>query len=688
MADQAEPETSQWDGDSLKTAGDHAVTPDAFISYASHNTAVATNLVEALERAGLNCWIAPRDVRAGALYADAIVRAISSARALLLVLSESAIDSSHVSKEIERASSKKRPIIVLRIDAAPLTPALEYFLSESQWVEARTGATPEVYDKLIDAIRGLAPTAAGAAPFTRPAASARAISQDPSKSKFTRILTAVAVALVLGYLLVGKFWLSSRPDPQQSSVTVTPAADPPAPAPPAATPISEKSIAVLAFSDMSEKRDQEYFSDGLSEELIDLLARTQGLQVIARTSSFYFKGKQVTITEIAKTLNVAHVLEGSVRKAGSTVRITAQLIRAKDGVQLWSESYDRNVKDVFKVQDEISAAVVAALKVQLLATAATADAGRTVNTEAHNQYLLGRQFYNRKTRDGFQRAVECYRKAIELDPDYAAAYAGLSEAEYLLAEFTRYGARLPHGLAAADKAIALAPNLADGYAARAQVRNAYLFDFIGARADIEKAVAINPGDSHIQTQYALVLNTVNRSADAELALRKAIEVDPLSIEAWQYLGAVQMSRGQFAPARVSIERALDIDPGNGFTLTYLAQLDLLQARIPDALAAAGKIGFESQRLLILATAEHTRGHSRESDKALRELAATYAHEAAYQVAEAYAWRGEQGKAYEWLERSYQQRDGGLVFVETDPFFQRLRGDEEFKAFLRKMKLPE
>jgi tetratricopeptide (TPR) repeat protein len=167
--------------------------------------------------------------------------------------------------------------------------------------------------------------------------------------------------------------------------------------------------------------------------------------------------------------------------------------------------------------------------------------------------------------EGFRRAVEFYRKAVELDPEYAAAYAGLSESEMYLAEYTDFGAGFQRGLAAADKAIALAPNLADGYAARALMRNTYLFDFVGAQADIEKAVAINPGDSHIQTRYAEVLSTVNRAADAEAALRKAIEVDPLSSEAWQTLARVQMSHGQFAAARGSIERALDIDPGNGFS---------------------------------------------------------------------------------------------------------------------------
>jgi tetratricopeptide (TPR) repeat protein len=265
--------------------------------------------------------------------------------------------------------------------------------------------------------------------------------------------------------------------------------------------------------------------------------------------------------------------------------------------------------------------------------------------------------------------VEYFRKAVEIDPEYAAAYAALAEAEFWLAQFTDLGAGLQRGLAAADKAIALAPTLADGYAARAQLRNDYLFDFIGAQADIEKAVAINPADSHIQTIYAEVLITLNRLMDAEAASRKAIELDPLSRDAWVYLANIQILHGQFATARESMERALDIDPGNGFSQSYMAQLELLQGRAPEALAAAGKIGFEVQRLEYVSIVEHTLGHTLGSDNALEDLMAMHARDAAYQIAAAYAWRGENGKAYEWLERAYRQHDGGLIFLCTDPLLR-------------------
>jgi TolB-like protein/Tfp pilus assembly protein PilF len=665
-----------------------------FLSYASQDAEAAQHLCNALRAAGIEVWFDQSELRGGDAWDASIRRQIKMCALFIPIISRNthardegyfrlewklAVDRSHL-----MATDRPFLVPVVLDDTPEQDERVPDRFREVQWTRLPGGGDSEAFVERVRRLLSLEPstptprsTPSSALPrLSTDAASAR--STPPAARSFMPSVLGGLVILATGYLLANKFLTSKRSAPAVAAPSAAIAPD----------AIPEKSVAVLPFVDMSEKKDQEYFSDGLSEELIDLLARTQGLQVIARTSSFYFKGKQVTIAEIAKTLNVAHVLEGSVRKSGNTIRVTAQLIRAKDGVHLWSETYDRSIKDVFKVQDEISAAVVAALKAQLLPTAATADAARTASTEAHNQYLLGRQSYERTAPpEGFRRAVEFYRKAVELDPDYAAAYAGLSESEFWLAAYTDFGAGFQRALAAADKAIALAPNLADGYAARAQMRNNHLFDFVGAQADIEKAVAINPGDSHIQTRYAEVLLTVNRAADAEAALRKAIELDPLSSQAWSRLAEIQMWHGQFTTARGSIERALDIEPGNVRAQSVLAELELLQGRIPEALAAAGKIDHQGWRLKYLAMAEHSLGHTQESDKALGELVAMYAHNFSYSIAEAYAWRGEKRKAYEWLERSYQQHDNRLPEIETDPFLQTLRGDEEFKAFLRKLKLP-
>ena len=245
----------------------------------------------------------------------------------------------------------------------------------------------------------------------------------------------------------------------------------------ATSAVNDKSVAVLPFVDMSEKKDQEYFSDGLSGKLIDLLAQIQDLHVIARTSSFSFKGRQATVAEIARTLRVAHILEGSVRRAGNTVRVTAQLIRADSGYDIWSRTFERDVSDIFKVQDEIADAVGVALEVKLLDSQHVINAHRTANSEAYNQYLLGRKFFEQLTLDGYQGAVEAFEKAIALDPDYAAAYAGAGPGPSSAGrQGRRSGCRTPM-MVAAERAIALAPGAADGYATRGFLRSAFLWDW-------------------------------------------------------------------------------------------------------------------------------------------------------------------------------------------------------------------
>ncbi|HSE12525.1 MAG TPA: hypothetical protein VLB69_07815 [Rudaea sp.] len=459
-------------------------------------------------------------------------------------------------------------------------------------------------------------------------------------------------------------------------------------APPAT---SGNSIAVLPFVDMSQTKDQEYFSDGLSEELLNLLAQVPQLRVIARTSSFAFKGKEVGVAEIAKTLNVAHVLEGSVRKSGDTLRITAQLIRAADSSHLWSETYDRQLTDVFKVQDEIAAAVVAQLKVKLLPAQNVTNPPRTANTEAYNQYLLGNQFFNRGTVEGYRLAVAAYKKAIELDPAYAAAYAGLSYAELYAGDYVGTAeeniAARQRALAAADKSIALAPDLADGYSARGWLRSSVTRDWSGGQADFEKALALEPGNALVQRRYGVLLQSLGRLPESIAATRKAIELDPLSSAAWNNLcGVYSSDPGQFRAAHEAVDRALAINPESSFALSCLAALELLEGHAQQALVVSRRAG-EVWSQVGIAMAEHTLGHARESQQALDELIAKYAHVSAYQIAEAYAWRGEPDKAFEWLERAYAQEDGGLSLIKTDLLLKSLWTDARFAAMVKKLGLP-
>ena len=344
-------------------------------------------------------------------------------------------------------------------------------------------------------------------------------------------------------------------------------------------PISEKSIAVLPFLDMSEKQDQGYFSDGLSEDLITLLAQVEDLQVIARTSSFHFRNRTAPLTEIASTLGVAHVLDGSVRRSGKTIRVTAQLIRTADGVHLWSQTYDRDVKDIFQVQDDIAAAVVALLKLKLLP--AGSDPHRSDNPEAYNQFLLARQLGRRGNTEDIEHAVAAYRQAIALDPNYAAAYSGLSFAETAMANYAQDPARFVIAHEAADKALSLAPQLTEAYRARALFRLDPLA-FAGARADSEMALTLAPGESFVQSLYGVQIAAFGKIPQAITAMNKAIDLDPLSGYAWANVGIFQTVNKDYPAARHALERALAISPSDDSFHFALGQLDLLQGRLTEA----------------------------------------------------------------------------------------------------------
>jgi TolB-like protein len=360
---------------------DPAFARDVFISYANQDTAVADALCASLERCGLSCWIAPRDVMPGALYADSIVRAINGAKILILVLSGHSVASSHVGKEIERASSKSRPIIALRIDAAPLTPSLEYFLSESQWVDATSIGIEAAHAKLAEAVQA---QLRGTGPGTKGAVATGAASAKPSRKRWPAV-AALAVAALIGVAVFVRFW----PAPRSPAVVQTVPGSTGVAAPDGSvqgTVDTQKSVAVLPFEDLSKNKDEAYFSDGLAGELIDLLAKVPGLRVPARMSSFYFKGRQATLQEIARALNVSHVLEGTVRSSGQTLRVTTDLVSVDTGTPVWSETYDRKLDDVFKIQDDIAGSVVGALKVSLLGKAAP-RATPTANSADYTAYL-------------------------------------------------------------------------------------------------------------------------------------------------------------------------------------------------------------------------------------------------------------------------------------------------------------
>ncbi len=449
----------------------------------------------------------------------------------------------------------------------------------------------------------------------------------------------------------------------------------------------DDSIAVLPFVNMSSDKEQDYFSDGLSEELLNQLAQLPQLRVIARTSSFSFKGKQVDIATIARTLGVAHVLEGSVRKSGNTLRISAQLIRASDSSQVWQQTYDRQLTDVFKVQDEIATAVVDALKVKLLPDQHLSNAYRSSNPEAYDQYLLGKEFYNRTTPADWRKAAAAFQRAIALDPDYGAPRAGLAAAEYSLADLAGDAASKQQALDSAELAVAKAPRLADAYAARGIIRLSFFRNWDGAGTDFEKALQLNPAASAAQLGNYRLLMAQGNLPEAIVAAREATKSNPLSNLTWTSLGRALYAAGDYSSADRALDRAREISSDSPYGNYAVGMNELAQGRAREALTTFGTAG-DVYSLAGIAMAEYSLGHARRSRQALDDMVEKYGKAGAYQIAQAHAWRGEADKAFEWLDTALEYNDGGLSFLKSDPVMTRLSADPRFAALLKKMGLAE
>jgi TolB-like protein/Flp pilus assembly protein TadD len=457
------------------------------------------------------------------------------------------------------------------------------------------------------------------------------------------------------------------------------------PAPAATTP----SIAVLPFADMSPGHDQEYFADGVAEEILNALAHVEGLRVPGRTSSFWFKGKTVELAEIGRKLNVSHVLEGSVRRAGKRLRVTAQVVNVADGGHLWSETFDRSEADVFAVQDEVAKAVTQALRLKLMPGSGSAvDGTRTANPEVYRLYLLGQQKLRSFSAEANLQAIAAFREALALEPGYAPAWAGLAHATFVSSATFEADSAItrPVALAAAEKAVSLAPGLAAGYAVRGEIRRASL-DFAGAHADIERAQTLSPNDASTLKELSRLLANEGQMAAALKVSRRAVDLDPLNAEAWVRLASQLLGTGDFPGVRAAAGKAAIVSGSSGPADYYLVLSALAASDPAAALQEARRTDLAWVRLTGVAMAQHSLGHATESQAALDELIAGHQRESAYQVAQVYAWRGEPDRAFLWLERACQQYDTGLQHLTYDPTLRRLRADSRYKALLRKLKLP-
>ncbi len=655
------------------------VTPgrDVFISYASQDVSVASAIVEALEKHGIKCWIAPRDVKAGAQYADAIIRALSGAKAIVLVLSANAIASSHVGKEIERASSKKRPIIALRTDAAPLTPALEYFLSESQWIEIHAGAMQTAYAKLIDAIRDPAHPApefiSAAVPETL--AATPSVAQPKSHRNWTLLAAGFAVAvLALAALWAPKYWFTKHSPTEQAPTVAT---------------IPNKSIAVLPFTDMSEKRDQEYFADGMAEEILNLLGKIPDLTVIGRTSSFRFNEKSDDLLAIGKALGAVYVVEGSVRRFNDRVRVTAQLIDTRNGAHRWSETYDRGVTDVLTVQSEIGLSVVRALQLEVAPGISIEPRPTLVSSAAYDAYLRGLHLLDRMDQPDLEEAVADFQHARELDPAFAPAAEGLARAREAQAYWGFVPSRTGFEQAreAAELALTLNPKSAFAHGALCDVYTEFYWNWSAAEREAKSIVELAPGNPSVLGYAADERMAVGQLSESLQLVDTAIASDPFNAELYIQRSWVYLRLGRLAEAEGDSRRVLNIRPSFAWGHYYLAIVLLAAGKPEPALAELQQEvgGIQQAGLAVVYQALH---RTKDADAALARLKADDGGDLAMEIAEAYAYGGQRDEAFAWLEKAFAQRDFNLYYIKGDPLLKKLVSDARYKAFLHKMNLPE
>ena len=508
----------------------------------------------------------------------------------------------------------------------------------------------------------------------------RSLSITPYTGKKLDRMIIVVLVLALGYFAYDKFIYSPSRDAALLEAKARAAAGQ------EATSGFDRSIAVLPFINMSDDADNEYFSDGLSEELLNLLAKIPELKVASRSSSFQFKGEKIDVKEAAQKLNVAHVLEGSVRKSGKQIRITAQLIKADDGYHLWSETYDRSLDNIFAIQDEISAAVVAALKVELLGEVPKAE---VVNAEAYTLFLKARYLYSKWGKENFESAIEAFRQALIIEPEYADAWASLSVA-YLTQTTSGYRPR-DEGLAlardAVDRALSYNPGLAAAWARLSLIQSRFEWDWAAAEASLQKALDLAPNDYRVLSAAGSLSGTLDRLDDALAYYRQILDKEPLELISLYNVAEVLLRQGRLNESEAAFRRLLELNPDDWGTHTQLAIILLMKGDPQEAWREldleVDPLQQEFGRILALSSLDR-------KDEAAEKLDAYIEKNqswAAFPIAGVYAWQGDVDKAISWLERAIEQRDSSMTDILTEPLLTSLRDDPRWMGLLEQMGLP-
>ena len=667
-----------------------------FLSYASEDTLAASNLSEALRAAGIEVWFDQNELRGGDEW-DALIRRQIKSCYLFVPMISAATQSREegyfrrewrlaVDRTNDMAEGRAFLLPVVIDNTSDRDALVPEKFREVQWTRLPQGKNTEVFVELVcgliarDSARRLTGLS-GSAP--QPKAAITPASPVVPRRLSSALLPVLIVlgAIVLGYIVAVRLRLSPHGGKVEDPPMATAAAfDPP--------PLS---IAVLPFTNMSGDQGQEYFSDGLTEELLNSLSDIHGLQVAARTSAFSFKGTNTDIGTIAHKLNVRAVLEGSVRRSAQTIRITAQLINAVTGFHIWSKTYDRDVGDVLKLQTEIATSVAGALKVTLLGdVAARVELGGTTNADAFDAYLRGAKTHTTmRDHDDISAAIDEYTKALRLDPLYSQAYAARSIAFSNIAAVAEGEAEVRKGYdqarADAREALRLAPDLAQAHLALAVLSDNTL-DFRKASAEYERARLLAPGNAEILRLSGRFATWMQHFEEGIAATRRAVVLDPLARSTHSALGEALYAARRYQETVEVYADVISLDPGYkgsyGYRgLAYYGLGDLDHARV----------SCETTKHLLsrqcLAIVYDKLGRRQDAEAVLSQLQSEFGDASAYQYATIYAQWGDRAKALEWLETAWRLRDPGLVYLKTEPLLDPLRNAPRFQAIERQLLFP-
>ena len=659
--------------------------PAVFISYASQDVEAASRICRALRAAGIEVWFDQSELRGGDVWDRQIQNRIHDCRLFIPVISAHTErrDEGYFRREWGLAVDRTRDMADKKTFLVPVVvdDTLERGASvpdkfrHVQWTRLSGGAASQDFIDRIAALLGTASASTNLAPpnLTPP----EVARSEPAKR--LRLWPWLWLAALL--VAVGAGWVAWR-------YAVTRSASEQGTSGSANPIVADKSIAVLPFVDLSEKHDQEYFADGMAEEILDLLAKTPTLKVIGRTSSFQFKGKTGDLRNIAVALGVSYVVEGSVRRNGDHIRVTAQLVDARSGAHRWSETYDRAFDDVLAVQSEIASAVARELQVATGASE-SASTARLHDAQAYTLYLRGRSALDRGDRTSVAQAKRYFEEALALDPNWARPAEALAWAHHIQVQYEFVPSRegWQQARLAAETALRIDPMSASGHAVLGQLYALEEHNWDRAQAEFATALRTDPNNVDALQLSANTLAALGRLREAIEREDEALTVDPLNPEALESRAIWSYFLGDLESAERDLRSCLTVSPAYTYAHFALGQVLLARGDKEGALRETWKEA-PGDRDLGLADIYFVLGNKRESDAAIARLTRQFGELKPYAVAQAHASRNEKQQALEWLDRAYDARDSDLQFVRNDPLLGSIRQDPRYKAFLRKMNLPE